>query len=67
MGMASSDMLENSDYGEGEYIQHITEEFDKKTKCIFRNDARPSFIKVGHRTINDHANNIVNGQLKVTG
>ncbi|KAG8893586.1 hypothetical protein FRB99_001857, partial [Tulasnella sp. 403] len=62
------ELLESSlEFDDDEYVERGVEEFDRKTKCLFEDPGKPSFIKLGTKRQNEPSLNIRGGQLKLTG
>lgn len=62
-----ADKLKNSSFGDDEYIERLTEEFDKKTKCLFRDDSNATIMKIGTRRDNDSKHGIKLGHITFPG
>lgn len=61
------DKLGSSRFGSEEYIDRAVEEFDKKTKCLFRDKANTAVIRLGSRKDNDPPHGIKMGQISLPG
>lgn len=61
------DKLKKSSFGEEDYIERLTEEFDKKTKCLFRDKENPTVMKIGTRKDNDAKHGIKMGHISFPG
>ncbi|KAG8919318.1 hypothetical protein FRC02_001749 [Tulasnella sp. 418] len=59
--------LRNSSYGDEETISRLVKDFDKTTKCVFRNRTRRSTVTFGSYRENDPENDIEAGELIVQG
>lgn len=59
--------LKGSQYAKPESLDHITRQFDEKTKRRFRDKKEPQFVHFGSPFDKDMAYGIRNGQLRLTG
>jgi hypothetical protein len=59
--------LKGSQYGTPDSLDHITRQFDEKTKRLFRDRKEPQFVPFGSPFDKDPAFGIRNGQLRLTG
>ena len=62
-----ADKFMGTAYSDEETILRMVTEFDNKTKRLFRDSARQSFIPFGTPRDHDPANDIRGGQLVVKG
>lgn len=59
--------LKGSQYSRPESLDHITKQFDEKTKRLFRDKKDTQFVPFGSPFDKDPAYGIRNGQLRLTG
>ncbi|KAG8894097.1 hypothetical protein FRB99_001522 [Tulasnella sp. 403] len=61
------EIFEGSELADAEYTDRVTEEFDRKTKCIFDDAGKRYFLKVGPKKLKDPNVNVDRGTLKLSG
>ncbi|KAG8896276.1 calcium channel protein, partial [Tulasnella sp. 403] len=62
------ELLKSSvEFDDDEYTERAIEEFDRKTKCLFDDPEKFSFIKLGNKKQHEPSLNIRGGLLKLSG